>query len=168
MNYFSIATDPITFVNPALSALTIFTSLGAAACFVLPLKGMDDRIAAEKRRLRAEANTRLEATIQQVYRRADTQNLTGIDQLNQLMASLITTRDVLARIPTIRPWSDADFSVLERTMGDPNMTVHLGGPESPEKLRERHERYRRIDNSGRGHMLVIVVGPERLVAGSVG
>lgn len=38
-----------------------------------------------------------------MYRRADAQNLTGIDQWNQLMASLVTTREVLAKIPTW-PW----------------------------------------------------------------
>ncbi len=103
LNYFSILTDPATFVNPALYGLTVFTSLVAVGCFVLPLRGMHDRIASEKKRLRAEANTRLEATIQEVYRRADSQNLTGIYQLNQLMTSLVMTREVLAKIPTW-PW----------------------------------------------------------------
>jgi hypothetical protein len=103
LNYFSILTDPATFVNPALFALTIFTSLIAVACFVLPLKGIHDRILSEKKRLRAEVNTRLEATIQEVYRRTDTQNLTGIDQLSQLMASLFTARTEVAKIPTW-PW----------------------------------------------------------------
>jgi len=39
----------------------------------------------------------------------------------------------------IRPWSDGDLPLLERLMGDPAMTEHLGGPETPEKIRERHE-----------------------------
>ena len=103
LNTFSILTDPATFVNPALSGLTIFTSLGAVACFVLPLRGMHDRIILEKKRYQAEANGRLGATIEEVYRRADTQNLTGMSELNQLMQSLITTREVLAKIPTW-PW----------------------------------------------------------------
>ena len=30
-------------------------------------------------------------------------------------------------------------------MGDPRMTEHLGGPESPDKLRERQGRYERLD-----------------------
>jgi RimJ/RimL family protein N-acetyltransferase len=42
----------------------------------------------------------------------------------------------------IRPWTDGDLSVLERN-NTPEMTVHLGGPESAEKLVERHERYQR-------------------------
>lgn len=29
----------------------------------------------------------------------------------------------------IRPWAEGDLSLLERLMGDPAMTAHLGGPE---------------------------------------
>jgi RimJ/RimL family protein N-acetyltransferase len=51
-------------------------------------------------------------------------------------------------------------------MGDPAMIEHLGGPESPEKIRIRHERYYR--EPGKGIMFVIVVGPEMTAAGSIG
>ena len=64
----------------------------------------------------------------------------------------------------IRPWSERDFDLLERLMGDPGMTDHLGGPETREKIRERHARY----CSGNGRMFVIVVGTTRVAAGSVG
>lgn len=103
LNSFSILTDQTTFVNPALNALTIFTSLVAVACFILPMRGIHDRIVAEKRRLFAEANTRLEGAIQELYRRADSHNLSGIDQLNQLITSLIVTRTEVAKLPTW-PW----------------------------------------------------------------
>jgi hypothetical protein len=103
LNTFSILTDPTTFVNPALIGLTIFTSLSALACFFLPLKGMHDRITFEKKRLLAEANARLETTIREVYRRADNLNLAQVDQLDHLMASLVTTREVLSKISTW-PW----------------------------------------------------------------
>jgi RimJ/RimL family protein N-acetyltransferase len=52
-------------------------------------------------------------------------------------------------------------------MGDPAMTEHLGGPESPEQIRLRHQRYLKID-PGQGQMFVIEVGPERASAGSIG
>src|SRR5262249_23038652 len=68
----------------------------------------------------------------------------------------------------IRPWSDGDLPLLERLMGDPAMTVHLGGPETPEKIRERHERYRQGSQSDKARVFVIVVGPARVAAGSVG
>jgi len=68
----------------------------------------------------------------------------------------------------IRPWSEGDLPLLERLMGDPAMTKHLGGVETPEKIRQRHERYYRISDAEKGSMFVIVVGPERLPAGSIG
>ncbi|MGO9955406.1 MAG: hypothetical protein ACLP50_05410 [Solirubrobacteraceae bacterium] len=36
-------------------------------------------------------------------------------------------------------------------MGDPRMTEHLGGPESPDKLRERQGRSERIEGGDRMH-----------------
>jgi RimJ/RimL family protein N-acetyltransferase len=51
-------------------------------------------------------------------------------------------------------------------MGDPAMTTHLGGPESPEKIRERHERYCR--GSSTAKMFAIIVGSAHQAAGSVG
>jgi RimJ/RimL family protein N-acetyltransferase len=68
----------------------------------------------------------------------------------------------------IRPWSDRDLELLVRLMGDPVMTEHLGGPETPQKIRERHERYCRSSQSGLDPMFVIVVGTERAAAGSIG
>lgn len=103
LNTFSILTDPATFVNPALFGLTIFAWLGAVACFVVPLHGMHQRIVAEQRLLLAEVNVRLEATIQQLYLRADAKRFSGADALNQLLSGLVTTRDLVARIPTW-PW----------------------------------------------------------------
>jgi hypothetical protein len=103
MNYFGVLTDPRTFQNLALFSLTIAASLIAVVCFLLPLRGMHGRIVAEKKRLRAEANARLEATIQQLYACADSQDLAEVDRLNQLMASLVTTREIIEKIPTW-PW----------------------------------------------------------------
>jgi hypothetical protein len=103
MNYFSVLTDPATFENLALIALTIGASLVAVVCFILPLQGMHDRIVVEKNRLLAQCNARLEATIEQLYARADSQDLDEVDRLNQLMVSLVTTREIIKKIPTW-PW----------------------------------------------------------------
>jgi RimJ/RimL family protein N-acetyltransferase len=48
------------------------------------------------------------------------------------------------------------------------MMVYLGGPETPEEIRNRHERYCKIEHTGKGRMFVIVVGAEKVAAGSVG
>ena len=41
----------------------------------------------------------------------------------------------------IEPWGPGNLELLQQLMGDPAMTEHLGGPESPEKIAERQARY---------------------------
>jgi hypothetical protein len=103
MNYFGILTDPATFENVALIALTIGASFVAILCFVLPLRGMHDRIAAEKNRLHAECSTRLERAIGDLYARADSEDLAEVEGLNQLMGSLVKTCEIIDKIPAW-PW----------------------------------------------------------------
>jgi RimJ/RimL family protein N-acetyltransferase len=67
----------------------------------------------------------------------------------------------------LRLWEAGDLPLLERLMGDPAMMEHLGGPESPEKIRERHVRYCQSSLSGRNPMFAIVLGPGTAV-GSIG
>jgi RimJ/RimL family protein N-acetyltransferase len=43
----------------------------------------------------------------------------------------------------IEPWGEGDLPILQKTLGDPAMTKHIGGPESPEKIAERQSRYQR-------------------------
>jgi RimJ/RimL family protein N-acetyltransferase len=66
----------------------------------------------------------------------------------------------------LRPWSADDLGLLQRLLGNPRMTEHLGGPESPEKIRKRHDRYLTMTESG--EMFVITLGPEGQAVGSVG
>ena len=62
-----------------------------------------------------------------------------------------------------------DLPLVQRLMGDPAMTEHLGGPESPEKLVERHERYMRHSGKhGAGQMFKIVDAETAAAMGSVG
>lgn len=67
----------------------------------------------------------------------------------------------------IRPYAPEDLPLLERLLGDPAMTTHLGGPETPEAIRARHERYLEFDEAG-GELFTVVVGAERVAAGWVG
>jgi RimJ/RimL family protein N-acetyltransferase len=41
----------------------------------------------------------------------------------------------------IERWSAEDLALLQRLNGDPAMMAHVGGPESDEKIADRHERY---------------------------
>src|SRR5262245_48420830 len=67
---------------------------------------------------------------------------------------------------TIEPWGSGDLPLLERLMGDPRMTEHLGGPETPEKLRERQGRYE--SHEGGSHIFKIVDTASGAGVGSVG
>ena len=71
-------------------------------------------------------------------------------------------------IVDMRPWSQDDLPLLMRLRGDPEMNKHLGGPEAPEKIRERQERYVQSSLTGVDPMFVIVLGPEKVPVGSIG
>ena len=68
----------------------------------------------------------------------------------------------------LEPWAEGDLPLLERVMGDPAMTEHLGGPESPEKIAERQGRYVALPGTGTGRMFKIVDGETGESVGSVG
>jgi RimJ/RimL family protein N-acetyltransferase len=68
----------------------------------------------------------------------------------------------------LEPWGEDDLPLLRRTLGDPAMTEHLGGPESEEKLVERQARLERLAESGTGRMFKIVDDASGEGVGSVG
>jgi|SRR5688500_108090 len=66
----------------------------------------------------------------------------------------------------LRPWAEDDLALLEKLLGDPDMMVHLGGPESSEQILKRHQRYLRLPETD--HMFKIVWGLNSEAAGSIG
>ena len=68
----------------------------------------------------------------------------------------------------LREWAPDDLWLMERLLGDPHMTEHLGGPESPKRLQERLDDYQRTDQPDSGRMSVIIVGTAGDAAGSIG
>ena len=68
----------------------------------------------------------------------------------------------------IEPWGKGDLPLLEKLMGDPAMTEHLGGPESHGKIVARQERYVREPEPGKGRMFKIVETATGESVGSVG
>lgn len=68
----------------------------------------------------------------------------------------------------LQTWSEADLPLLEKLLGDPQMMMHLGGPETPEQILRRHQRYLRLPESGTDYMFKIVWGPKAEDVGSVG
>ena len=52
------------------------------------------------------------------------------------------------RAVRLEPWGPGDLPVLKKTLGDPEQTECLGGPESDEKLAERQVTFERLADSG--------------------
>ena len=68
----------------------------------------------------------------------------------------------------LESWGKGDLALLQKTMGDAEMTKHLGGPESPDKIVERQTRYERLAESGSGRMFKILDETTGEPIGSVG
>lgn len=83
-----------------------FASIGVIAgtlVFVVPLLGMQRRIAAEKQRLQAEAGLRIETTIGAVHAAIDRGELAEAGAMQGALGVLVTERELVDRLPTL-PW----------------------------------------------------------------
>ena len=68
----------------------------------------------------------------------------------------------------LEPWSENDLALDQHMLGDPEMTRYLGGPESPERIAQRHARKLRLPDAGAGRMFKIVLRATSEAVGSVG
>jgi len=64
----------------------------------------------------------------------------------------------------LRSWNTNDLSLLF-LLNTADMTVHLGGPETAEKVKSRHQRYLNIGDSGK--VFCIIKYPEQFSVGSI-
>jgi RimJ/RimL family protein N-acetyltransferase len=67
----------------------------------------------------------------------------------------------------IEPWTDDHLGLLRR-LNTPEVWAHLGGPETEDKVLERHARYLDVGTGGSGRMFTIVLLPERVQVGNIG
>jgi hypothetical protein len=100
---------PFEFINAAVVALYVIQVLFALGCFILPLWNVHQRLVAEKRRLLAGVNRRVEAAIQRLHQALDGDDLTRVKEVDTALAGLRTERVVLEDIATW-PWSTAAVS----------------------------------------------------------
>ena len=66
---------------------------------------------------------------------------------------------------TLKTWSSRDFDILERC-NTPAEKQHIGGPETPEKLADRHRRY--LESTAPGETRRFKISFDGAGAGSVG
>jgi RimJ/RimL family protein N-acetyltransferase len=66
----------------------------------------------------------------------------------------------------LQPWSEKDLPLLQELLGNPEMMAHLGGPESPEQIAKRHQRYLQLPETD--HVFKVLWGPNSEAVGSVG
>lgn len=88
--------------GPVLAILVLQLALAVAA-FVLPLWFVHRRLVAEKRRLLAELNRRVEGTLEHLHHYLDENDLAAVEQVNFAMTGLNDEKNVLNAIPTW-PW----------------------------------------------------------------
>ncbi|MFC9330221.1 GNAT family N-acetyltransferase [Kitasatospora sp. NPDC057015] len=67
----------------------------------------------------------------------------------------------------LEPWAEDDLWLLRQTNA-PEMTEHLGGPETEQQLLDRHRRYVDLPGTGRGRMFTVHLAGEERAAGSIG
>ena len=64
------------------------------------------------------------------------------------------------------PWTEQNFPLLV-ALNSPQMTEHLGGPETPERLEARHRRYVASAESDTAYVYEVVLLPESVPVGGV-
>jgi RimJ/RimL family protein N-acetyltransferase len=64
------------------------------------------------------------------------------------------------------PWGAGDWDLLVQ-LNSPEMTEHLGGPESPEKLEDRQRRYVAAANAETAYIWKVILQPEGFGVGNV-
>ena len=108
---FDLMVNPETLSNPPLIVLNGAILLLSVACFILPLQGMQRRIAAEKRRLEWDVNQHIKAMVQHLYERVDGFDVHDADPVNKTISSLLATRELIDKIPTW-PWRQETSAVF--------------------------------------------------------
>lgn len=112
---YDIAVNPETLYNAPLLVLNIGIFAISAACFVLPLQGMHQKIIVEKRVVQWDVDQRLAAVVKHLYSKVDDLDLHDADSVNKTINSLVATRDLIGKIPTW-PWRPETFTAFSTAL----------------------------------------------------
>jgi hypothetical protein len=114
--YYLIAVRPdVLLASPPLKTLVLAMIVTAVGCFVLPLRGMHRRIAAEKDRALARTALRFEALTARLHEQIEQGELADADKLAMQLSGVVTERDAVARVSTW-PWEPATLTAFITTM----------------------------------------------------
>jgi hypothetical protein len=97
--------------DPLVLIPIVILILSAIVTFIWPQQGIHRLQVAEKERMLAEANLRLESLISELHQQVDDRELTGMTDLNMAMASLEIELNTLRKTPTW-PWEPEVIQVL--------------------------------------------------------
>lgn len=97
---------PAELATSAVGATWAIVMAVAIAAFVVPLSGMQRRLAAAKRAAIAQTNERLKRLTEQTNARIDRGELDGLDLLNKASATIIAEQERLSKVSTW-PWATA-------------------------------------------------------------
>lgn len=110
----AVRTD-VVLASAPLRLVLLAMMLTAVGCFVLPLRGMHRRIAAEKDRALAQTALRFESLTARLHDRFERGDLTDTDKLAAQLAGVITERDALSGVSTW-PWEPSTMTAFVTTM----------------------------------------------------
>jgi hypothetical protein len=107
-----------TLGNAPLLVILALQMVLAVAAFVLPLLFGNRRLVFEKRKLLAEHNLRLKATLERLHSSIDEKQMDEVGQLNSAVNGLNLERTILNGIPTW-PWRTNTLTNFLSTPGLP-------------------------------------------------
>jgi hypothetical protein len=101
----------VTPIGATLQAgiLEVVMVILAVAAFVLPLRVINQGLVAEKRKLLADHDERVETTLSQLHRSIENQALDEVPQINGVLTGLNAEGSILEKIPTW-PWRAGLFA----------------------------------------------------------
>ena len=94
---------PLDLAKGLMLAILGFQVVLALAAFTLPLKFVNRHLVSEKRRLLAELNKHIEATVERLHQALHQNKVDDAAQLGNALMGLNTEREILASISTW-PW----------------------------------------------------------------
>jgi hypothetical protein len=103
---YTISATAPTYLTANLATLStglIFLGL-ALCCFIWPLWGIHRLLVAEKHRQIGQNAERIETTLKELHRHIESSDFTGMDKIQQALASLEMERKILQGVSTW-PWS---------------------------------------------------------------